>query len=224
MGDCVVVVEDHAQQRGVLRLYLEREGYRVVEAADGPAALSAIRANDPDLVLLDLMLPTLSGREVCRIIRTESDVPVVVISGLGGEDEVMSGLDLGADDYVVKPYRPRELMARLRAVRRRAEAHTDTSRLRYADLLVEADKRAVHQRGRSIALTASEFDILVTLLGKPGRVFTRAQLLSRVEAYGGTGLERTVDVHVRNIRRKLGDDPAAPRYIATVVGLGYKAP
>ncbi|MCX6461221.1 MAG: response regulator transcription factor [Actinobacteria bacterium] len=225
MSGCVVLVEDDPDQRRILRLYLEDEGYTVAEAADGPSAIAAIRAHRPVAVLLDVMLPLLSGRDVCRVIRAESDVPIIMVTARGIEGDVEAGLDEGADDYVVKPYRPRELMARVRAaVRRKDTAPADSAKILYADLTVDLDRRTVEQGAVDVTLTASEFDILAALLERPGHVLTRAQLISRVAAYRGVGLERTIDTHVRNIRRKLGDDAATPRYVATVVGVGYRSP
>lgn len=225
MNGCVVVVEDDPAQRRILRLYLEDEGYSVVEAADGPAAISAVRQHDPVAVLLDLMLPSLSGRDVCRVIRQESDVPIIMVTARGAEDDVTAGLDEGADDYLVKPYRPRELMARMRAAIRRSVAQTaEPTEQSYADLTIDRERRTVMRGATHVALTASEFEILAALLERPGRVWTRAELIDCVTAYGGVGLERTIDTHVRNIRRKLEDDASQPRYVATVVGVGYKAP
>ncbi|MFM8155915.1 MAG: response regulator [Actinomycetes bacterium] len=225
MNGCVVVVEDDPAQRRILRLYLEDEGYSVVEAADGPAAISAVRQHDPVAVLLDLMLPSLSGRDVCRVIRQESDVPIIMVTARGAEDDITAGLDEGADDYLVKPYRPRELMARMRAaIRRRVAQKPETTEQSYDDLTIDRERRTVMRGPTLVTLTASEFEILAALLERPGRVWTRAELIDCVTAYGGVGLERTIDTHVRNIRRKLEDDASQPRYVATVVGVGYKAP
>jgi len=225
MSGCVVVVEDDVSQRRILRLYLEREGYTVIEAADGPAAITAVRESKPVAVLLDLMLPLLSGRDVCRLIRADSNVPILMVTARGSEEEVAAGLDGGADDYLVKPYRPRELMARVRAaVRRSAPTWSEPAAVHYADLVLDHEARTIVQGGAPVPLTASEFEILETLIERPGRVWTRSQLLDCVTAYGGAGLERTIDTHVRNIRRKLCDDVGSPRYVATVVGVGYKAP
>jgi len=225
MNGCVVVVEDDPAQRRILRLYLEDEGYSVVEAADGPAAITAVRQHRPAAVLLDMMLPSLSGRDVCRVIRQESDVPIIMVTARGAEDDVTAGLDEGADDYLIKPYRPRELMARMRAAIRRSVAQApEPAERRYADLSIDRERRSVTRGDAAVPLTASEFEILAALLDRPGRVWTRAQLIDCVTAYGGVGLERTIDTHVRNIRRKLDDDASQPRYVATVVGVGYKAP
>jgi DNA-binding response OmpR family regulator len=221
----IVLVEDDPNQARILRLYLEREEYSVVVATTGSRALAAFREQDAALVILDLMLPDLDGRDVCRLIRAESDVPILMLTARSAEGDVMSGLDLGADDYVTKPYRPGELMARVRALVRRSRLRAEEpSVVEYADLVVAPDRRVVERAGAAVALTASEFDILLALASRPGRVHTRVQLLDLVVGYRGDSLERTIDAHVRNIRRKLGDDAASPRYIATVVGVGYKAP
>jgi len=221
----IVLAEDDPNQARILRLYLEREEYSVVVAATGSRALAAFREQDPALVILDLMLPDLDGRDVCRVIRAESDVPILMLTARSGEGDVMSGLDLGADDYVTKPYRPGELMARVRALVRRSRLGAEAATLvEYADLVIDPDRRLAERSGVPVTLTASEFDILLALATRPGRVYTRAQLLDLVVGFRGDSLERTIDAHVRNIRRKLGDDVASPRYIATVVGVGYKAP
>ena len=225
MSTRIVLAEDDPNQARILRLYLEREEYSVVVAATGSRALAAFREQDPALVILDLMLPDLDGRDVCRVIRAESDVPILMLTARSGEGDVMSGLDLGADDYVTKPYRPGELMARVRALVRRSRLGAEAATVvEYADLVIDPDRRLAERSGEPVTLTASEFDILLALATRPGRVYTRAQLLDLVVGFRGDSLERTIDAHVRNIRRKLGDDVASPRYIATVVGVGYKAP
>lgn len=225
MSTRIVLAEDDPNQARILRLYLEREEYSVVVAATGSRALAAFREQDPALVILDLMLPDLDGRDVCRVIRAESDVPILMLTARSGEGDVMSGLDLGADDYVTKPYRPGELMARVRALVRRSRLGAEAATVvEYADLVIDPDRRLAERSGVPVTLTASEFDILLALATRPGRVYTRAQLLDLVVGFRGDSLERTIDAHVRNIRRKLGDDVASPRYIATVVGVGYKAP
>ena len=221
----IVVAEDDPRQARILRLYLEREGHAVVVAADGLRAVEEFRRRLPDLLILDVMMPNLDGHDVCRIVREESDVPILLLTARSGEDDVLVGLDLGADDYVTKPYRPRELMARVRAlIRRHHRSLEDTEALDYLDLTVDFRKRSVVRGDEVIELTTSEFDILATLVGTPGRVFSRLELLERVMGFDHDSLERTIDVHVRNIRRKLGDDAHNPRYLATVVGAGYRAP
>ena len=221
----IVVAEDDPRQARILTLYLEREGHSVVVAPDGLRAVEEFRRRVPDLLVLDVMMPNLDGHDVCRIVREESDVPILLLTARSSEDDVLVGLDLGADDYVTKPYRPRELMARVRALLRRYQGRTpEIEAILYEDLVVDFHKRSVTRGDERIELTTSEFDILSTLVGTPGRVFSRLELLERVMGFDHDSLERTIDVHVRNIRRKLSDDANNPRYIATVVGAGYRAP
>lgn len=221
----IVVAEDDPRQARILTLYLEREGHSVVVAPDGLRAVEEFRRRVPDLLVLDVMMPNLDGHDVCRIVREESDVPILLLTARSSEDDVLVGLDLGADDYVTKPYRPRELMARVRALLRRYQGRTpEIEAIEYEDLVVDFHKRSVTRGDERIELTTSEFDILSTLVGTPGRVFSRLELLERVMGFDHDSLERTIDVHVRNIRRKLSDDANNPRYIATVVGAGYRAP
>ncbi|MCP3975064.1 MAG: response regulator transcription factor [bacterium] len=221
----VVLAEDDPNQAKIVKLYLEREGHAVVVADNGMAALEEVRRREPDLLILDVMMPKLDGHDVCRILRAESDVPILLLTARSSEDDVLIGLDLGADDYVTKPYRPRELMARVRALLRRTSGTSSTPRtVRFADLEIDPGKRTVSVSGAPVNLTAAEFDVLLTLAGSPGLVFTRLQLLEGVMGWDYQGMERTIDAHVKNLRRKLGDDARHPRYVATVVGVGYKAP
>ena len=221
----IVIAEDDPHQARILTLYLEREGHSVVIAEDGLRAVEEFRRRSPDLMILDVMMPNLDGHDVCRIVRAESDVPILLLTARSSEDDVLVGLDLGADDYVTKPYRSREVMARVRALLRRHLRSSDNGAvIEYRDLAIDPQRRTVVQGDRPVELTASEFDILQTLATAPGRVFTRFELLERVMGFDSDSLERTIDVHVRNIRRKLGDDARDPQYIATVVGVGYRAP
>ena len=221
----IVVAEDDPRQARILSLYLEREGHSVVVAEDGLRAVEEVRRREPDVLILDVMMPHLDGHDVCRIIRAESDVPILLLTARSSEEDVLIGLDLGADDYVTKPYRSREVMARVRALLRRHQRSAGNGTcIEYADLVIDPERRSVQRGGNAVELTASEFDLLSTLAGSPGRVFTRFELLERVMGFDHDSLERTIDVHVRNIRRKLGDDARAPRYVATVVGVGYRAP
>ena len=221
----IVVAEDDARQARILSLYLEREGHSVVVAEDGLRAVEEFRRRRPDLLILDVMMPNLDGHDVCRIVRDESDVPILLLTARSSEDDVLVGLDLGADDYVTKPYRARELMARVRALLRRHQRQNSTpDTVEFADLLVDFARREVRKGEDTIELTTSEFDILATLVGTPGRVFSRLELLEQVMGFDHDSMERTIDVHVRNIRRKLADDVHHPRYIATVVGAGYRTP
>ncbi len=221
----IVLAEDDPRQARILTLYLEREGHSVVVAEDGLHAIEEFRRRLPDLLILDVMMPNLDGHDVCRIVRAESDVPILLLTARSSEDDVLVGLDLGADDYITKPYRSREVMARVRALlRRHRRAMSEPTAFSYRDLVIDPLRRTVTQGEDEVVLTASEFDILATLTAAPGRVFTRTELLERVMGFDHDSLERTIDVHVRNIRRKLGDDARQPRYVATVVGVGYRAP
>ncbi|MGI8999992.1 MAG: response regulator transcription factor [Candidatus Limnocylindria bacterium] len=222
----VLIVDDDAKIRDLLRLYVERDGHRALFAADGEAALeTALRAR-PDLILLDVMLPRLDGFEVCRRIRDASDVPILLLTARSGEGDTVIGLDMGADDYVVKPFSPRELMARVRALlrRRRLERAREEEPLLVAGPL-EVDSNSVEARldGRTLDLTPFEFRILCGLMRHPGRVLSRDELIDALHGDGDPGIyDRTIDVHLGRLRRKLGDDAARPRFIATVRTVGYK--
>jgi DNA-binding response OmpR family regulator len=222
----VVLAEDDPNQAKIVKLYLEREGHSVVVADNGLAALEEVRRREPDLLILDVMMPKLDGHDVCRILRQESDVPILLLTARSTEDDVLVGLDLGADDYVTKPYRPRELMARVRALLRRAGKAGEPADVtfRHGDLEIDPARRTVTVSGAVVDLTAAEFDVLTMLTASPGLVFSRLQLLEAVMGFDYRGMERTIDAHVKNLRRKLGDDARNPKYIATVVGVGYKAP
>ena len=221
----VLVVDDERKLRNLLRDYLEREGYAVLEAADGQAALDLARAARPDLVVLDLGLPGLPGDEVARLLRKDNDVPIVMLTAKASENDRVAGLRLGADDYVVKPFSPRELVARVEAVLRRSgTTRTDISTdVAYGGgrLRIDGERREVRVDGALVELTRSEFDLLDALASRPGRAWVRIELVSRIQGYAFEAYERTIDVHVKNLRRKLGD--TAPfQLIATVPGIGYK--
>jgi two-component system, OmpR family, response regulator RegX3 len=219
----VLVVDDERKIRELVRPYLERAGYAVLLAADGQTALALAARARPDLVVLDLMLPDLAGEEVARSLREVSEVPIIMLTAKAGEDDRVAGLRLGADDYLVKPFSPRELAARVEAVLRRARSDRP-GRRRFNDgrLELAVDAREVRLEGRPVALTRSEFDLLAALASRPGRVFSRYELITRVQGYEHEAYERTVDAHVKNLRRKLSDDPRSPRYVVTVPGVGYK--
>jgi len=220
----VLVVEDERQARDVAEAYLERDGLWVTAVGDGLKALEAFESNHYDLVVLDLNLPGLSGEDVCRRIRDHSDVPIIMLTAKGTEEERIAGLDLGADDYLVKPFSPRELAARVRALLRRArpESEPQRSRAEFGSLEIDLSGHRVWLDGEELELTASEYKLLATLSRFPGRVYSRMELVEKVLGYDFEGYERAIDSHVKNLRAKLGDDPREPRFIHTVFGVGYR--
>jgi DNA-binding response OmpR family regulator len=219
----ILLVEDDDTVSEVVCRYLEREGFAVDVARDGRIALERARASQPDLVLLDVMLPGIDGLEVCRRLRASTDTPIIMLTALGEESDRVLGLELGADDYVAKPFSPRELMARVRSVLRRAGGATGPAggRLTAGELEVDLDAREARVRSKPIALTAREFELLVFLMLRPRQVFTREQLLEHVWGYV-FGDQSTVTVHVRRLREKVETDPAHPQLITTVWGVGYR--
>ncbi|HEV2760926.1 MAG TPA: response regulator transcription factor [Acidimicrobiales bacterium] len=225
MARTVLVVEDEPKILDVVRDYLVDAGFTVTTAADGPAALASARAVAPDLVVLDLGLPGLDGIDVARELHRRSEVPIIMLTARGDEVDRVLGLELGADDYLVKPFSPRELVARVRAVLRRTggPASGDASGpIRVGDVTVDPSRRTVAVAGRPVDLTATEFDLLAHLARQPGRVFTRSQLLDAIHGVAIESYDRAVDAHVKNIRRKLEPDPHRPRYVLTVHGVGYR--
>ena len=224
MARTVLVVEDEPKIREVVRDYLVDAGFSVTTAADGPAALASARAVGPDLVILDLGLPGLDGIDVARELHRRAPVPIIMLTARGDEVDRVLGLELGADDYLVKPFSPRELVARVRAVLRRSAgpAEDDGRPLRLGDVVVDPARRHVTVAGRPVELTATEFDLVAHMARQPGRVFTRAQLLDAIHGVAVESYDRAVDAHVKNIRRKLEPEPHRPRYIVTVHGVGYR--
>ena len=220
----VLVVDDEPHIRAVLRGYLETDGFAVSEAGDGETALRLVRDGAPDLVLLDVMLPGMDGLEVLRQVRTFSEVYVILVTARTEEVDKLVGLGVGADDYVTKPFSPREVAARVKAVLRRDRGGPQHGAgvLRFAGLTVDPDAHEVRVDGTPVTLSALEFSVLAALAEAPGRVFSRRQLLERVWGYDFFGDERVVDVHIRSLRARLGDDAASPQLIATVRGVGYK--
>ncbi|UQA91149.1 response regulator transcription factor [Streptomyces halobius] len=225
MTGTVLVVDDEAKLRALVRDYLERDGYTVLEAADGHRALDVAGGAHPDLVILDLGLPGLAGEEVARLLRKTSDVPIVMLTAKAGENDRVMGLRLGADDYVVKPFSPRELVARVEAVLRRARGARGATEeaVSYGSgrVRIDAERREVQADGRPVELTRTEFDLLAALASRPGRAWTRMELVGRVQGHAFEAYERTIDVHVKNLRRKLGDTPPSC-VVVTVPGVGYK--
>lgn len=221
----ILVVDDEPQIRAVLRGYLESEGYEVAEAAGGDEALIALRADPPALVLLDVMLPGIDGLEVLRQLRGFSDAYVILVTARTEEVDKLVGLGVGADDYVTKPFSPREVTARVKAMLRRdnrSDQNDADPVLRFAGLSVNPAHREVEANGIPVALSSLEFDLLTALAAEPGRVFSRVQLLEKVWGYDFYGDERVIDVHIRSLRARLGDDAGDPHLIATVRGVGYK--
>ena len=226
MNERVLVVDDEPSVQEVARAYLEREGFIVDSAIDGNAALAAIERKPPQLIVLDLMLPDVPGEEIAARVLERSDVPILMLTAKAGEDQRLAGFDLGADDYLVKPFSPRELVARVKAVLRRAgegeaplsAASTyDDGRLRIDEL-----RHEVLLDGTPVDLTPTEFKLLASLATYPGRVYSRFELINRVQGTDFEGYERTIDAHVKNLRHKLEPDPARPRYVQTVHGVGYR--
>jgi DNA-binding response OmpR family regulator len=221
----VLIVDDEPNIREVVGLYLRRDGHDIVSATDGEEALEVFRESGPDLVVLDLMLPKMSGLEVCRRMRADRRVPLIMLTARGEEEERIVGLSLGADDYVVKPFSPRELAARVAAVLRRVEESSgdvDRKVLSFDGLRIDPNTRETLVRGEPATLTAREFDLLHHLASSPGRVYTRDQLMELVWGYTFSADTSTVTVHVRRLREKVEPDPARPRYLQTVWGVGYK--
>lgn len=220
----ILLVEDEQSVRDAVQAYLERENYIVVPVGDGQAAVKAYEKHKPDLIVLDLMLPKLSGERVCRAIREKSTTPIIMLTAKNEVEDRIIGLELGADDYLPKPFSPRELIARIRAILRRvrAEEEAGPTRHEYGDMVIDGTGHKILVKGKPVDLTTSEFKLLSTLAGNPGRVYTRMELVERVLGYDFEGYERTIDSHVKNLRAKIGDDPRQPRWIFTVHGVGYR--
>ncbi|MBI4289231.1 MAG: response regulator transcription factor [Chloroflexi bacterium] len=223
-GKRILVVDDDVKTAELVKMYLDRDGYRVLVTHDGIEAVRLARESHPDLIVLDLMLPGADGLQVCRTLRNESDVPIVMLTARTTDQDKLAGLDLGADDYVTKPFSPRELAARVRAVlRRRPGAQPGGPlQLKYGDLTVSFMRREALLGDRRLDLTPTEFSILWALAKEPGRVFTRAHLIEEAIGYDFGGFDRTIDVHIFNLRKKLEPGPNSPRLIETVYGGGYK--
>ncbi|ADJ25592.1 two component transcriptional regulator, winged helix family [Dehalogenimonas lykanthroporepellens BL-DC-9] len=222
MAKKILVIDDERKIIDIVRAYLEKEGYRVLTATDGEAGLKVWRQERPDLVVLDLMMPKLSGNDVCRIIRQESETPVIMLTARDELTDKIVGLELGADDYVTKPFEGRELVARIKAVLRRTEHRTFAPVLRVGELTVDVERRQADIGGKVIELTTTEFDLLKLMAANPGRVFSRSEILDRLQGDTYEGYERTIDSHIKNLRRKIEPDPDRPSYIQTVYGAGYR--
>ena len=219
----ILVVDDKANVRQLLQEYLSEQGFKVTTATNGREAIYEARRAKPDLILLDIMMPEMDGYEFLRQYRQEKSTPVIVITAREEETDAVLGLELGADDYVIKPFRMRELVSRVKAVLRRAEGAAELSKcLQAGEILLDESKHAVEVRGKPVRLTPMEFDLLALLMAAPGRVFTREQIVDHLSEKGFAGLERTLNVHVRNLRIKIEPNPEQPEYIETVFGIGYR--
>jgi two-component system alkaline phosphatase synthesis response regulator PhoP len=219
----ILVVDDDPGIVKVVRAYLEQAGFDVLVAYDGKKALHVARHDKPDLVVLDLMLPEMDGWDVCRALRKESDVPIIMLTARVEETDKLVGLELGADDYVTKPFSPRELAARVRSVLRRSGAMpAEPERMSLRGVTIDLSRHQVVVQGEPVDLTPTEFNLLAALMQDPGRAFTRSQLLESLQGYAYDGYERTIDVHVKNLRQKIEDNPRSPERIKTVYGVGYK--
>jgi two-component system alkaline phosphatase synthesis response regulator PhoP len=223
-GETILVVDDEPKILKTVRAYLENAGFRVVTAGDGQMALTVYRHEKPALVVLDLGLPGMDGLDVARTLRRDSNVPIIMLTARVDEADKLIGLELGSDDYVTKPFSPRELVARVRAVLRRTGGEREQAPVPIVagDVMIDMERRQVIVGGQPVELTPTEFDLLVVLARHPGRVFTRLELLDRVQGYAFEGYERTVDAHVKNLRQKIEPDPKQPRYLLTVYGVGYR--
>lgn len=223
MRRTILVVDDEPKIVQVVQQYLEQEGFGVLTAADGPSAITTVLRERPDLVVLDLMLPGVDGLQVCREIQRLQPTPIIMLTAKAEESDKLLGLELGADDYVTKPFSVRELTARIRVVLRRTKPDDEPATLlRFGDLVIDTEGHEVRRGHEVVLLTATEYKILLALAEKPGRVLTRLQLLTASLGEAYAGYERSIDTHVSNLRRKLEPDPANPRYVVTVFGLGYK--
>jgi DNA-binding response OmpR family regulator len=219
----ILVVDDEPKIATLARDYLEHAGFAVLTAGDGPSALTTIRQRRPDLVVLDLGLPGLDGLDVTREIRRDSTIPIVMLTARDDELDKLLGLELGADDYLTKPFSPRELVARVRAVLRRADRPPDAAEtIRAGDVVLDLPRMRAEVGGTGVDLTPTEFQLLATMAARPGRIFTRAQLLDALHGIAFETYERAIDSHIKNLRRKVEPDPRSPRYILTVYGVGYR--
>ncbi len=218
----ILIVEDEAKIAEILRLYLEKEGFRITHSLTGTDALSIIRKDRPDLIILDLILPDIEGEELCSVIKRDYDIPILMLTAKSSEDEKVKGLDAGADDYVVKPFGPKELMARIRAILRRTSKSSKKLSFNNEGLVIDLEAREVISNGKPVALTNTEFRILAFLAEKPSQVFSRDEIIRAVLGHDFEGYDRTVDAHIKNIRQKIEKDPAHPVFIKTLYGIGYK--
>lgn len=221
-GQRILVVDDHPEIVDLVKTYLEREGYEVATAYTGTEVLPLVESFQPDLIVLDLMLPGMDGFTIIRKLRADADVPIIMLTARDGDQDKIAGLELGADDYVTKPFSPRELVARIKVVLRRTKGQTPDNLIRIGELVIDPEGYTVTRNGEPIHLTATEFKLLLVMAQNPRRVFTRMQLMDRVHGYAFEGYERTIDAHIKNLRQKIEPNPRQPQYIVTVFGVGYK--
>ena len=223
MSETILLIEDEPKVARLARDYLEKSGYRVLIANDGKSGLATARREKPDLLVLDLMLPGMDGLDVCRALRRETDLPIIMLTARAEETDRLIGLELGADDYITKPFSPRELVARVRALLRRAKGAVYVSGIiRAGNLELNTENHSLSVAGEQIHLTRIEFNLLETLTRHPGQIFSRAQLLENLHGVAYVGYDRSIDAHIKNLRRKIAADPASPKYILTVYAVGYK--
>ncbi len=223
MTKTILVVDDEERLVSLVKAYLEQGGFRVVTASNGRNALFTARQEKPDLILLDVMMPEMDGHEFMRVHRQERNTPIILLTAKVEEDDKVVGLELGADDYVSKPFSPRELLARVRAVlRRHGQNSPNGDVLRVGQISLDPERYLVEVAGQGVDLTRSEFDLLATLMRSPGRVYSRLDLLDRLQGTAFEGYERTIDVHIKNLRSKIEETPRKPHYIQTVYGVGYR--
>jgi len=223
MPQTILIVDDEKRLVSLVQSYLAQEGYRAVIAYNGKDALVVAEKENPDLIILDIMMPEMNGYEFMRSHRAEKDTPIIMLTAKVEDDDKIIGLELGADDYVTKPFKPRELMARVRNVLRRVGKNEPKGKtLKVLDITLDRDSREVFAGERSVDLTPSEFDLLAALMGAPGRVFSRLDLLDVIQGVRYEGYERTIDTHIKNLRSKIEEDPRKPQYIETVYGVGYR--
>ena len=218
----ILVAEDDLKQAELIRRYLEREGHLTVVVHDGRAAIDEARRRSPDLLVLDVMMPKVDGLDVCRVLRADGEVPIIMLTARSTEDDLLLGLDLGADDYLTKPYNPRELVARVRTVLRRTRSRAEGEVYRVGELAIDPDRHEIRLAGRLVDVTPAEFKILACLAASPGRAFSRQQLLEHAFGFDHYVFDRTIDVHVMNLRKKIEPAPGTPAYLKTVYGVGYK--
>lgn len=218
----ILVVDDDVKTVDLVKMYLERDGHAVLTAYNGLSALQTFREQQPDLVVLDVMLPGMDGVTICRTLRAESEVPIIMLTARTRDEDKLTGLDTGADDYITKPFSPGELAARVRAILRRMPSGRGPSEMRHLDLVLNIPKREASLKGKPLHLTSVEFKLLAAFIREPGRVFERADLIDKAFGYDFESFDRAIDVHIFNLRRKIEPDPKHPRYIKTIYGAGYK--